>query len=183
MRKFFLVAIAFLIFLQTYKVSFAQEKITPTSTPFPTPTPIEYQLPYPGLLPDHPLYFIKAVRDKIMDVLISDPFKKAEFNLLSADKRLNAGIFLFKNGKQQLAADTISKGENYFEKAIDNAKEAKKQGKDVNGIISRLLLSVKKQQAVIKDLENKASGKVTQSLNLSLQRATDLEKQVNTINL
>ncbi|MCL5432644.1 MAG: DUF5667 domain-containing protein [Patescibacteria group bacterium] len=183
MRRFFLVAIAFLIFLQSHKISFAQGQLIPTTTPFPTPTPVEYQLPYPGLLPDHPLYFVKAIRDKIMDILISDPLKKAEFNLLSADKRLNSGIFLFNNGKQQLAAETISKGENYFEKAIESVKEAKKQGKDANYIIARLLLSAKKHQDVTKDLENKASKNIKSSLNSSFQRASDLEKKVNEINL
>jgi hypothetical protein len=49
---------------------------------------IEYALPYPGMLPDHPLYFLKNLRDHIMDFIIRDHIKKAEFNLLLSDKKL-----------------------------------------------------------------------------------------------
>jgi hypothetical protein len=39
---------------------------------------IDYDLPYPGLLPDHPLYFIKAGRDKITELITRDNIKKAK---------------------------------------------------------------------------------------------------------
>src|SRR3989344_5431146 len=61
---------------------------------------VEYNLPYPGLLPDSPFYSLKSLRDKIVSFLISSPLKKAEFNLLQADKRLNAGLYLFNSAKQ-----------------------------------------------------------------------------------
>ena len=48
----------------------------------------EYILPYPGILLDHPLYFLKNLRDQVMEFLISDPTKKAEFSLLQSDKFL-----------------------------------------------------------------------------------------------
>ena len=55
----------------------------------PTPTP-NYLLPYPGMLPDNPLYMLKAMRDRVINFLIADSQKKAEFYLLQSDKRLNA---------------------------------------------------------------------------------------------
>jgi len=56
--------------------------------------PIVYVLPYPGLLPTHPLYFIKNLRDKMIELLITDTISKAEFYILQADKKLNMGIVL-----------------------------------------------------------------------------------------
>src|SRR3989344_3906165 len=47
-----------------------------------------YVLPYPGMLPDSPLYKIKVLRDKVTAYLISDPQKKAEFYLLQTDKQM-----------------------------------------------------------------------------------------------
>ena len=63
----------------------------PKLTPMPTPVDpdvigIEYVLPYPGILPTHPLYFLKIVRDRIIELLISDRVNKAEFYILQADK-------------------------------------------------------------------------------------------------
>jgi hypothetical protein len=87
----------------------------------------DYTLPYPGILPDNPFYMLKTARDNFIGLLISDAKKKAEFNLLQADKRLQAGVYLIdKNKKYDLAEQTISKGENYFEQAISKLEEAKK---------------------------------------------------------
>lgn len=113
---------------------------------------IKYELPYPGLLPDHPLYFLRIIRDRSIEFLISDSLKKAEFNLLQADKRLNAGIYLFKKGKISEALSTISKAENYFEKSIEKTKEAEKQGMDVKDIKRRLADAVQKHQEELEKL-------------------------------
>ena len=47
-----------------------------TITDNPQPK-VLYNLPYPGLTPDNPLYFIKAVRDRIIDISTRDTLKKA----------------------------------------------------------------------------------------------------------
>src|SRR5438552_3561844 len=64
---------------------------------------VDYQLAYPGLLPDHPLYFLKAARDKVYAFFISSPVKKAEFDLLQADKRVESSYLLIQKGKVDLA--------------------------------------------------------------------------------
>lgn len=107
----------------------------------PTPTPaIEYTLPYPGILPDHPLYPLKMARDKIILLLITDPEKKAEFNLLQADKRIQAAVYLVEEDKRKgkLAVNTIDKGENYFHDAVEQTVNLKKQGREVGGLLSSL---------------------------------------------
>ena len=144
---------------------------------------IEYQLPYPGLLPDNPLYFLKALRDAVVDFLISDPLKKANFYLLQADKRLNAGVYLFKKGKEkvQLAQSTISKGENYFEKAISKAIEAKQQGMNIDDISRGLRTSSRKHKEVIKELAANADAKTKESLMALVKRAADFEKKADSL--
>ncbi len=66
--------------------------VSPTVTP--VNNEVEYTLAYPGLLPDHPLYPLKVIRDKIYDFFLSDLVKKSEFKLLMADKRLFMAIML-----------------------------------------------------------------------------------------
>ncbi len=147
----------------------------------PTPLP-EYQLPYPGILPDNTLYPLKALRDRIMSFLVSDPLKKAALDLLQADKRLNAGIYLVNKGKIDLAISTISKGENYFDGAISNIKDAKKQGMEVKDILRKISLSSLKHQQVLKDLSKKASKDEQQQAFLELEkRAMELEKKVDNL--
>src|SRR5437870_1329121 len=85
---------------------------------------IEYELPYPGVLPGNPLYYIKAFRDRLLSFLISDSLKKAEYNLLNADKRLLMGVMLVDRHQDALAVTTISKGNNYFAQAISSVTDA-----------------------------------------------------------
>lgn len=126
-------------------------------TPLPTSVVMEekseYLLPYPGILPDHPLYFLKQVRDGIMDRLIVDPLRKAEFHILQADKRLNMGKLLVEQGKGTLAESTISKGENYIERAAHGLAAFKSTGRSVPAsLIDRLTRSMEKHVEVLGDL-------------------------------
>lgn len=87
---------------------------------------VNYELPYPGMLPDNPFYFLKMARDRIIKTLISDPFKKAQFNLLTGQKRMYAGKLLVEKKKHDLALETIEKSNNYLVEAIKDIEEAKK---------------------------------------------------------
>lgn len=119
---------------------------------------IQYDLPYPGLLPDAPLYWLKTTRDRLVSFFISDPVKKAEFNLLQADKRLQASVLLVAKNKKEfpLAASTISKGENYFEEAISQVRQADTQGRDTAHMKNQLFQAVKKHTLLIDQLAQTA---------------------------
>lgn len=140
--------------------------------------PDDYQLPYPGILPDSPLYFLKTTRDKIVSFLISDSLKKAEFDVLQADKRLQAGVKLIEKGKEDLAEETISKGENYFEEAVSKIEEAKREGKDVKPLLETMSASVKKHQEVVGQLQKKAGKKKGQFAQI-YKRLVSFEKKVD----
>lgn len=180
MKNLFVLIIA-LIFLSSVAASFAQEtlKEDTTSTPSSNKT-IDYTLPYPGLLPDNPLYIFKAARDRIVEILISDPIKKANFDLLAADKRLNEAVSLFNKGKSKyaLAETTISKGENYFEKGIAQVERAKRGGIDTAGTSERFHLASLKHREIIKSLINKSSGDIKQRLLLDDKRIEEFEKRL-----
>lgn len=123
-------------------------------TPLPTSVVMEekseYLLPYPGILPDHPLYFLKQIRDGIMDRLIVDPLRKAEFHILQADKRLNMGVVLLEQKKETLAETTISKGEKYMERAALGLSAFKSTGRPVPpSIIDKLTRSMEKHVEVL----------------------------------
>ena len=111
----------------------------------------DYELPYPGLLPDNPLYSLKMLRDRIVEFLIADPAKRTEFYILQADKRLQAGAYLLtkRTKKEQSAVSTISKGQNYFEKALVSLSFAEKEGKDVRYLMEKISFSLNKHEEVL----------------------------------
>ncbi len=150
-------------------LSYAQEEETPVPAPiiFPTPTPApsEYTLPYPGLLPTNPLYGLKVFRDNVIGFLITDPIKKAQFDILQADKRLAAGeMLLAERGHTETAITIISKSQNYLFFAVDKAQEAKKKGMDANDVIRHIIASGKKQEELLTDLTAAQKGGDQQKL-------------------
>lgn len=183
MKKLLFILIISFIFFSSIAISFAKDSSkedTLSSTPSSNKT-IDYTLPYPGLLPDNPLYILKAARDRIISILISGPVKKANFYLLAADKRLNEGVSLFNKGekKYSLGESTISKGENYFEKGISKIEMAKKQGIIVEDISQRFHLASLKHKEIITGLIDKTRGDVRQRLILDERRVESFEKRTN----
>ncbi len=186
-RLFFFFIFFFLIVASNVPVSFAQEDANididtaSQEASMPTPTGADYQLPYPGLLPDSPLYFLKIFRDRLIDFLIADPLKKAEFDLLQADKHATMAVALVVKGKSQLAESTLSKGENYFETGIGQLTLAKNQGMDVDALTKRYLLALTKHKELTAGLVAGASKDIKKKLENIDERLESFEKQVNNL--
>ena len=157
-------------------LSFAQEKV-PTPTPTP-PKPVEYVLPYPGILPDHPLYFLKMARDRILFWFITDPLRKAEFNLLQADKRLNSGLALLSKENYALAESTLSKGGKYLEQVVVEIEKAQKVGKDTDALTSKLSLAALKHQEVLSETLEKLPESNRTGVQDALERAQKVTEWV-----
>jgi len=173
-----------LFFLTFFLTTLTEAKTKQVLVPTPTPTPVpkvEYELPYPGILPDHPLYFLKVLRDRTLGFLIQDPVKRTEFNLLMADKRLIMGIFLSEKGKPSLAESTISKGEKYLEKAFSDLTYARAKGDQTTvNLVDKIKKSVAKHEEVLTELlermpEEKKKG-IEESLNLVKKIKEELKK-------
>ncbi|MFZ3301663.1 MAG: DUF5667 domain-containing protein [Microgenomates group bacterium] len=97
----------------TYSPMVLSEKVEAESN-----VKIDYQLAYPGKVgPDNPLWYAKAIRDRVWYTLTFNKDKKAELYLLFSDKRLNSSIELFKNNKPDLGLITLTKAEKYLELA------------------------------------------------------------------
>jgi len=124
---------------------------------------IEYSLPYPGILPDSPVYFLKVARDQTMLWLARTPQQRAFYLLLLADKRLAAGEILISNHSnisdhsngKTIGIMSIAKGEEYFGQAVDEAIMAKKSGGDTNDLFAKLMVSSAKHAEVIRELSGK----------------------------
>jgi len=165
-------------FLSLLAFSFLTQKIS-AQMAWPPKEPVDYTMPYPGLLPDNPLYPLKILRDQFVTFLISDPVKKSEFDLLQADKHIQAGYLLIvKEKKVVLATTTISKGNNYFDQALTSAEEAKKQGMDTRDILQRLSQANQKHAEIIADLLAPLHGSDRQGLKAELLRTQAFQKRI-----
>src|ERR1700683_4754974 len=85
------ITLFFAVYIQL-TTAYAQE--ASTSAIAPSPSSVDYQLPYPGMLPDNPLYFLKVFRDTLTSFFINKPLDKANFDLLQSDKNVEASYLL-----------------------------------------------------------------------------------------
>jgi hypothetical protein len=128
-----------------------------------TENKVEYYLAYPGILPDHPLYWLKMLRDRFMLWLATDSTLKTDKLLLYADKRLGAAKVLVEGGKVQLGITTATKGEKYLEQAISQYNKTAAAGKN---------------NAELKTKLSNATMKHVEVLTTMLPKTTDSTKTV-----
>ncbi len=186
MKYLRLIIALFILFGVGSKITFAQTPSVVVSLPImmtPSPTPVDYTLPYPGILPDNPLYFLKSLRDNIYSLMISDPLKKTEFDLLMANKRLQMGVFLLQESKSNavLALSTISKGENYMTDALSKVQSAKSQGENTNDVIKSLNLATRKHEEVLHSLDHTIPLSQQQELKTLEQNVSQLIRQASSL--
>jgi hypothetical protein len=149
----------------------------------PTPESVDYTLPYPGLLPDSPLYSLKVLRDQFIIFLLSNPLKRGKFELLEADKHIQAGYLLItKENKTSLAVTTVSKGNNYFDMSLNSIIEAKKQGMDIGDLFQQLSRSNRKHVEIVTSVLPSVKGTESTQLKTELLRMQNFQKRLNQIN-
>lgn len=108
MRRLVYIVFSLVLLLLFTTVANAQMQEATTSAT------IKYDLAFPGMLPDHPLYKLKVLRDKITLTLTNEPRKKIDFYLLQADKGVLAAAMLIDKNKVDLAAETALKAEHNY---------------------------------------------------------------------
>lgn len=153
----------------------AVEPVSPT-------TKIDYALPYPGILPDHPLYFMKRVRDAILEVLIMEPIRKSEFYILQGDKRLEMGIMLVEQKKFALAETTVSKAEKYMEKAVLGLMTYKTSGGVIAPyVIEHVQKALAKHMEVLQELLVQAPEAQKSGITSSIELTTKVQQEAKAL--
>lgn len=100
---------------------------------------VEYYLPYPGkILPNSPLWPIKAFRDRLWLLINTSQTREAELKLLFADKRLGSAISLFEEGKFGEGLSIYTKAEKYLEEASLQEEKNRLSGGDTSEFLTRI---------------------------------------------
>jgi len=166
---------------QNYKVTSVEplplggeESLTAT----PASESVDYSLVYPGILPDHFLYPVKMIRDRIWLWLTFNPLKKAEFMLLLADKRLGAAKALMEGNKSELGVSTLTKGEKYFLQAVAQERIAKAKGESTQAFLEKLNRAGQKHEEVLLDLQKKTESSFQAGVETSLGYIRQAQTQI-----
>jgi hypothetical protein len=134
---------------------------------------VEYNLPYPGFLPDSPLYFLKVARDNVVLAFIKDDKQKAFYRLFLSDKRLAAGQILFNAGQKKLGAVTVVKAQEYYSQATDLTVKIKD-----SDLTAKMVVSGAKHEDVIRELLSKSDKNSVDNLQKALVNAQNNRNRV-----
>lgn len=114
---------------------------------------VDYQFAFPGkVLPDHFLWPVKALRDKIWLAITTNPSRKAELKLLFADKRIASSKILFEREKYEIGFSTLTKAEKYLEEAYNQEIENRARDIDTSEFLKRLAWASLKHRQVIGEI-------------------------------
>lgn len=139
---------------------------------------VDYFLAYPGILPDHFLYPVKMIRDRIWLWLTTDSLKKAEKLLLFADKRLGAGKALIEGNKVDLGITTLTKGEKYLQRAINQERVAKDKGRDTKDFLEKVYQASLKHEEVLLELQQKVISESRPTFDETLKINNQAQEQL-----
>jgi hypothetical protein len=115
---------------------------------------IEYNLAFPGkVLPNSPLWPMKALRDKVWLFITTNKSRRAEIKLLFADKRLGAAKTLFESGNPEVGFSTLTKAEKYLSEASILEKESRLEGDNTTEFQRRLAYASLKHYQTINEIK------------------------------
>ncbi|OGG00961.1 hypothetical protein A2153_02590 [Candidatus Gottesmanbacteria bacterium RBG_16_38_7b] len=138
------------------------------------PTPVDYHLPYPGILPDHPLYSLKRFRDFLLITFNRHPLKKVELYLLFSDKKIAMSSDLLDKRKFDLTVDTLRESQSDLLKSAGVLLSSSQKNILPEGLADKVELAAKKHQEVIKNIftaitDLKKREKINQALQFNNQ--------------
>jgi len=118
---------------------------------------VDYSLPFPGgVLPDSPFWFIKVSRDKLWLFITTDMNRRADLQLLFADKRLGSAKILFEKNNPALGMSTLEKAERYLLASSDTEKKMRGTGIDTTDLLDRINRASLKHYEVMNLMYNSA---------------------------
>lgn len=164
---------------QVHAASASEKTTEPVKVQAVTEVKADYYLPYPGLLPDSPVYKLKMVRDWLKLNVTFGELHKAQVELLFADKRIGAAQVLLDGGKSQLAASTASKGEIYLENAVNRTVKLTKNGQDVKSMLLTLSKAIAKHSEILNQMISKTAGDDRITLENSLKQTNSLAEKAS----
>lgn len=96
---------------------------TPEVLPSSTPSAVSYQAPSVTLLPNHPLYKLQLIWDRLSILTTSNPYTKAKKYASLADRELTAADKIM-GVNDVLALHTAFRGEHYMTLFVNTLKGA-----------------------------------------------------------
>lgn len=112
-------------------------------------------LPDPGMLPDHPLYFAKSFSEGVGTLFTFGEVDEAERAWKLSEKRLAEARALAADGKSEEAGKAVERYEAQLARALTKAEQARAKGDDADVVLGDVSEAAPRHQAVLAEVYEK----------------------------
>ena len=115
---------------------------------------LSYELPEPGMLPTNPFYGFKKIRDFLWIKFSGGGYKKANVQLLVADKRMAEAKVLLEDNKSKSGLEASQEALDTLKLAKNSITEVSKETEDSKQVQSQIFKAGFAYMKILKSMEN-----------------------------
>jgi len=134
---------------------------------------LQEELIEPGLLPNHPLYFLKSISERLGNLFAFGQINRAQRAMALAEKRLAEANALMAQGETELAQQIMNQHQEQFSHAFTFAQKAKEAGQNTDEVMAKIAENTLRHQAVLfrvyEQAPEEAKGAIEQAMENSLR--------------
>lgn len=123
----------------------------------------------PGLTPDHPLYFLKTIFEKVKLFLTFDLKEKAKLLGKLVETKLAEAQVMLEKGKAEEAEKALDAYSDYMRTMSDVVGEAVNEGKDMEEVIKRVEKAHERHIEVLSELQEKVADEAKEAIEHALE--------------
>jgi hypothetical protein len=138
-----------------------------------------YTFPFPGILTNHPLYFLKSFRDLILQFFIINPVEKIEFQNLQSDKFFAMSLEYLNKHDMKNCLYVLDKTVEFKGQAIAGLETAISQKLSVPPSLVDIILNSSNKQISILENMRSSDKNVNDSFGSIMET---LKKQIDIVN-
>ncbi len=128
-------------------------------------------LPDPGILPDHPLYFLKNWGESIGTFFTFGDINEAERYLFLAERRIAEAKSLIDKGKPEITERALERHREQLNRAIGKAEEAKQKGINADDILAKISQATLRHQAVLIEIYEKVPEQARPAIERAMEQS------------
>lgn len=132
----------------------------------------EQGLPKAGILPSSPFYFLKSLSEDLGTLFSIGNISKVERFTFLAEKRLAEANTLADKGDTEGAKHATEKYQEYLDKAVNRAEEAKKDGDDVDEVLTKVAEATTKHRDVLERIYEKVPEQAREAIKQAIENSS-----------
>lgn len=129
-------------------------------------------LPKAGLTPESPFYFLDSWGEELNLAFAFKAEKKAEKMQKFAEEKLAEVRVMVEAKKIEKLEKSLQKYQDYLEKAVAKANEAKEQGKDVDEILANVAQATQKHLTVLAEVYAKVPEQAKNAIANAMEKSS-----------